>query len=154
MRRITALLAIIACVSIGGVAMAQDVPAISPSEVESLIQNSKGKVLVLDFFATWCPPCRQEIPGFVALQNKYAGKNVSIVGVSVDEGPVGVVESFAKELGINYTLYHGGGDVARKYRIRAIPTTYIYDTEGKKVKTHIGFVSQEDFDAQIASLLK
>ena len=132
---------------------AQDIAKISPAEIEKLIAASKGKVLIVDFFATWCPPCRQEIPGFVALQNKYGAKGLSIVGVSVDEGPSSVVQSFAQEMGINYTVYHGGSDVAQHYRVRAIPTTYIYDKNGQKAKTHIGFASEEDFDAQIAALL-
>ena len=156
MRRFFSILAVMACVSFANglsLVQAQEISKITGSEVENLIQGSKGKVLILDFFATWCPPCKQEIPGFIALKNKYAGKPVEIVGVSVDEGPTSVVESFAKDMGINYTLYHGGNDVARKHRIRAIPTTYIFDSAGQKVKTHIGYVSQEEFDQQIASLL-
>ena len=132
---------------------AQGVSEISPAQVEALVAQNKGKVLIVDFFATWCPPCRQEIPGFIALQNKYGAKGLSIVGISVDEGPINVVESFAKEMGINYTVYHGGSTVAGKYRIWAIPTTYIYDKQGNKAKTHIGFASEEEFDKQISGLL-
>ena len=132
---------------------AKEISSISPAQLEDMIANNKGNVLIVDFFATWCPPCRQEIPGFVDLQKKYGAKGLAIVGVSVDEGPVSVVENFAQELGINYTLYQGTGDMSRKYRIRAIPTTYVFDKAGKKVKTHIGYVSEEEFEKQITALL-
>ena len=121
---------------------AKEVSSISPAQLEDTIAQNKGKVLIVDFFATWCPPCRQEIPGFVDLQKKYGAKGLFIVGVSVDEGPANVVESFAQELGINYALYQATGDMSRKHRIRAIPTTYVYDKSGKRVKTHIGYVSE------------
>ena len=136
-----------------GAVQAQEIPDITLAQLEDLVSQSKGKVLVVDFFATWCPPCRQEIPGFVELQKKYSAQGLSIVGISVDEGPVNAVQNFAKEMGINYQLYHDTGQIARKYRIRAIPTTYVYDKAGNKVKTHIGFVSPEEFDKQVSALL-
>ncbi len=152
LKRVASLfaLALLFCVS----ACAQDILPITPPELESLIAKNKGKVVIVDFFATWCPPCREEIPGFVKLQSKYGDKDLAIIGVSVDEGKTSVVEDFAKDMGINYPTYHGGGAVARKYRIRAIPTTTIYGKTGEKVKTHIGFVAEAEFDRQIASLLK
>ncbi len=135
-------------------ASAKDITQISPAQLEDLVAKNKGNVLVVDFFATWCPPCRQEIPGFIALQNKFSSRGVSIVGVSLDEGGADVVGNFAKEMGINYDLYLGGSAMSQKYRIRAIPTTYVYDRTGKKSKTHIGFVPQEEFEKQIEELLK
>jgi thiol-disulfide isomerase/thioredoxin len=64
----------------------------------------KGKVVVLDFWATWCPPCRSEIPGYVELQKKYAADGLVFVGVSVDEDGPEVVKKFIKDHGINYTI--------------------------------------------------
>ncbi len=133
---------------------AQEITQITPDQLEDLIAKNKGNVVVVDFFATWCPPCRQEIPGFIALQNKFSSRGVSIVGVSLDEGGADAVQNFATEMGINYDLYLGGSEMSRKYRIRAIPTTYVYDRTGKKAKTHIGFVPQEVFETQIEELLK
>ena len=154
MRRLSVLISFLTILLSASTTLhAQEIPKISAGEVEGLIAQNKGKVLILDFFATWCPPCRQEIPGFVDLQNKYGAKGLSVVGISVDEGPSNVVENFSKEMGINYRVYHGGSDVGSKYRIRAIPTTFIYNKQGKKVKTHIGFVSKEEFEKQISGLL-
>ncbi len=132
---------------------AAPIAGVSPDQLENLIAKNRGNVLVVDFFATWCPPCRQEIPGFVNLQKKYGAKGLTIVGVSLDEGPAGVIEDFSRELGINYTVYQATGDMSRKHRIRAIPTTYIFDKAGKKAKTHIGFVAEEEFEKQITGLL-
>lgn len=135
-------------------ASAQGITQITPAQLEELVAKNKGNVLVVDFFATWCPPCRQEIPGFIALQNKFSSRGVSIVGVSLDEGGADAVQNFATEMGINYPLYLGGNTMSQKYRIRAIPTTFVYDRTGKKAKTHIGFVPQEEFEKQIEELLK
>jgi thiol-disulfide isomerase/thioredoxin len=88
----------------------------------------KGKVVVVEFWATWCPPCRKSIPHLIELNAKYAGKGVVIIGLS-DE-PKTKVEPFAKEMKMTYAV--GGGTTSLKdYGINAIPTAFIIDTEGK-----------------------
>ena len=124
------------------------------SELKSVLESNKGKVVILDLWATWCPPCRKEIPGFINLYNKYKAKNVEILGIAFDENGVEVVPPFIKKMGINYPVYLEGGDVAQAYDLQAYPTTIIYGKDGKEANKHIGFVSEKEFDDEISILLK
>src|SRR3989339_2216410 len=127
---------------------------ITASELKAVLENNKGKVVILDLWATWCPPCRKEIPGFINLYNKYQGKGVEILGIAFDENGVEVVPPFIKKMEINYSVYLDGGDIAQLYDLQAYPTTVIYGKNGKEANKHIGFVSEKEFDDEISELLK
>ena len=127
---------------------------ITASELKAVLENNKGKVVILDLWATWCPPCRKEIPGFITLYNKYRGNGVEIIGIAFDENGVEVVPPFIKKMGINYSVYLDGRDIAEAYDLQAYPTTVIYGKDGKAANTHIGFVSEKEFDDEIGELLK
>jgi peroxiredoxin len=116
-----------------------------------------GKVVVMDIWATWCPPCRAEIPYVIRLSKKYAGKDVVIVGVSVDQRK-GDVSGFAKDKGVNYTiaLDPGGQTLGGPYQLRGIPATYIIDKKGVIRYVHSGFGGASDaekMDREVAMLL-
>lgn len=130
------------------------VKKIKLSELKALLESNKGKVVIVDLWATWCPPCRKEIPGFVNLYDKYKGKGVEIVGIAFDENGPEVVPPFIKKMGINYSVYLEGGDIAQSYDLRAYPTTIIYSKDGQVANKHIGYVSEKEFDDEIAGLLK
>jgi len=127
---------------------------ITVPELKSVLENNKGKVVILDLWATWCPPCRKEIPGFINLYNKYKGKGVEILGIAFDENGVEVVPPFVKKMGINYSVYLDGGDIAQAYDLQAYPTTIIYGKDGKESNRHIGYLSEKEFDEEISILLK
>ncbi|MGH7680354.1 MAG: TlpA family protein disulfide reductase [Candidatus Eiseniibacteriota bacterium] len=117
-----------------------------------------GKVVILDFWATWCGPCKAEIPHLIALQDKYKGQGLEIVGVSLDEGGVNDVKPFAEEQKINYTmLVTSGGPsapAAKAYGgITGIPTTFVIDKKGTIVKKFLGYTDPEVFEATIQPLL-
>lgn len=117
------------------------------------LSEFKGKGVILDFFASWCPPCRQEVPDFVKLQDTYASKGFTVIGVSL----VNLKESkdFAQEMGINYPVLIDDGKVSNAYGpVRSIPTTYVIDKDGKVVKMYIGFRPKEVFENDIQELLK
>lgn len=130
------------------------VKKIKISELKSVLESNKGKVVILDLWATWCPPCRKEIPGFINLYNKYKGNGVEIIGIAFDENGTEVVPSFIKKMGINYPVYLDVGDIAQSYDLQAYPTTIIYGKNGKEANKHIGFVSEKEFDDEIGELLK
>jgi thiol-disulfide isomerase/thioredoxin len=123
-------------------------------ELKTVLESNKGKVVILDLWATWCPPCRKEIPGFINLYNKYQGKGVEILGIAFDENGYKAVPPFIEKMGINYPVYLDGGDIAPAYDLQAYPTTVIYGKDGKEVNKHIGFVSEKEFDDEIGELLK
>jgi len=118
------------------------------------LSDYKGKVVILDFWATWCPPCRAEIPNFVELQNEYGKQGLAVIGVSLDEGGVDGVAAFAKAQGINYPIVMGNQDVANQHGgIEAIPTTFVIDPSGNVVARHEGFTDKSEFEAEIKKLL-
>jgi len=117
------------------------------------LADFKGKVIILDFWATWCPPCKREIPDFIALQAKYGAKGLQVVGVAVsDQEPA--VRQFAKDNGMNYPVVFGTPQVASQYGgVESIPTTFIIDREGKIRETFVGYRSADTFEAVISGLL-
>ncbi len=118
------------------------------------LSDFKGKVVVLNFWATWCPPCRREIPDFVALQKQYADKGLVIIGVSLDEGGAAVVKPFVKKIGINYPVVMGDQKTIAAYGgIQVVPTTFIIDKTGKVAAQHEGGADRATFESEIKPLL-
>ncbi len=107
------------------------------------LESLKGKVVVLNFWATWCPPCRAEIPAFKSAYGKYREKGVEIVGVSLDHNGWEVITPFVKQKQIEYPVVLGGAEIARAYgNIQSIPTTIIIDRSGKIVDSHVGAMTE------------
>jgi len=114
----------------------------------------KGKVVILDFWATWCPPCRAEIPGFIELQKKYQVQGLAVVGVSVDQAGSGAVKSFAEKMGMNYPVVLADAKIADAFGgIAGIPATFIIDRAGRIVKQHLGFTEKAEIETEIKPLL-
>ena len=123
--------------------------------VDKYLESLKGKVVIVDFWATWCPPCRQEIPGFIELQKKHGDKGLVVVGLSLDDETEAVKE-FCKTEKVNYPIFVVGQDTTAAWgNIEAIPTTFIFDKAGKKVGVpRVGYHSKEAFEKDIVPLLK
>ena len=101
----------------------------------------RGKVVIVNFWATWCGPCRAEIPDLVALQNKYKG-TLQVIGISEDEAGVEVVKRFAAEHQINYPIAMMTPEIERLYPgISALPTSFILDRESRVVQKHVGMLT-------------
>ena len=117
------------------------------------LSEYKGKVIILDFFATWCPPCKAEIPDFIELQRQYGSQGFTMIGISLSK--LGEVKGFAEDFGINYPVLIDDGYASAVYGpIRSIPTTFIIDRNFKVVKKYIGYKPKEVFEADIRELLK
>jgi thiol-disulfide isomerase/thioredoxin len=133
-------------------APAWSLPDVNGKTVRS--SDFKGKVVLLDFWATWCPPCRDEIPGFIELQEQYGDQGLVVVGVSLDEGGAAVVKRFMQRFKMNYPVVMGDEKVANDFGgIRGIPTTFVLDREGRIVSRHVGFAEKEVFEREIKGLL-
>ena len=115
----------------------------------------KGKVIVLDFWATWCVPCKAEIPGFIELQKKYGAQGLQIVGLSVDD-TASMAKKYSDEMKMNYPilLAEGKEDILRAYDpINSIPVSVVIDRQGRIVFRHLGIEKMHVFEKEIASLL-
>ncbi len=113
-----------------------------------------GKVVVVDFWATWCPPCREEIPGYIALQEKYREQGLVIVGVSLDQGGPRVVKDFAEKMKINYPLVMGDEAVVDAFGgVEGIPTTFVIGRDGQIVHKKVGYAPEAEMEAVIKSAL-
>ncbi len=113
----------------------------------------KGKVVVVNFWATWCNPCREEIPDFVQLYKEYRGRGLEIIGVSLDKGKEERVKAFAKEFGIEYPIVVGDIQVARRWLVQGIPRTFIIDREGKIAQKIVGVTDKRSLETEIKPLL-
>ena len=116
-----------------------------PDGKRSIFSQYKGKVLVLDFYATWCVPCRDSVPHLVGLQKKYEGDGLVVVGLNVGgPGDDEEVPAFAKEFGIQYALAKPDDDLVTFLLADsdAIPQTFVFDRQGQLVERFIGFGSQ------------
>jgi thiol-disulfide isomerase/thioredoxin len=122
--------------------------------VDVKLASFKGKVIVLNFWATWCGPCRAEIPSLVSLQTKYP-QDLVVLGVSVDD-PIEKLKPYATEMKMNYPVLVGNGreDVQDAYGpLWGIPVSVFIDRDGKIAKKHSGIASREQFEQEIKSLL-
>jgi peroxiredoxin len=121
------------------------------------LASQKGKVILLDFWATWCPPCKVEIPWFVEFQQKYGPQGFVVIGVSVDD-PASRLKPFGEQYKVNYPLLVGDGrdDLKGPGAYSAfwgLPKTFVIGRDGKICKTHVGMSVKERFEQQIKSLL-
>ena len=132
---------------------AAESPGMNAMLLLSEISQHQGKVVVLNFFATWCVPCQEEIPGLVNLRRHYPVDNVTILGISLDEDQA-LLSPFVGKYGINYPVRLGSMDVLRMFNIRSVPHNTVYDRTGRVAANQPGLIAEEDFRAFIDQLLE
>ena len=133
-----------------------DAPGISLTDIQGKrldLADYKGKVVVLDFWATWCGPCRAEIPGFVVMQEKYASQGFSIIGISMDDEAAPVVD-FYKEFRMNYPVAVGNQRIGELYGgILGLPTTFLIGRDGRIYAKHTGGINPAIIEEEVQQLL-
>lgn len=171
-RRLGRLAAAVAIFALAGCSGARDTatvagcaPDAKPANLDFTIKDMdgndvalsahKGKVILLDFWATWCGPCKFEIPGFIELYAQYGGEGLQVLGFSVDDS-VPALRDYAAQMKMNYPVLVGQGrdDVVEAFGpMEGLPTTFIIGRDGKVCASHTGFTEKEKFEAQIKALL-
>ena len=120
------------------------------------LSEFKGKVIILDFWATWCVPCKQEIPDFIKLQEKYGSRGLQVVGISVDDSQT-MAKKYATEMKMNYPvlLAEGKDDILKAYEpVKGIPVSVVIDRKGNIAAHHEGIKALDVFEKEIVPLLE
>ena len=117
------------------------------------LANYKGRVVLLDFWATWCHGCKQEIPWFAEFQYKYAGKGLTAVGVSMDQDGWKVVTPFIKSANLPYPIVLADDASAKAYGIESMPDTFLIDREGRIAASYRGLVDRDNMETNIRMML-
>ena len=118
------------------------------------LSDYRGKVVLLNFWATWCGPCKIEIPWFMEFEQQYKDKDFAVLGVSLDEDGWDAVKPYIASRKVNYRVVVGTEQVAQLYgEVDSLPTTFMIDREGRIAAVHIGLVSKNDYNHEILDLL-
>lgn len=119
------------------VAGQEQLESLTLDQLNTLLANSKGKVVMLNFFATWCPPCRVEIPELVKVRDAYPASSLVVVGLAVDENSAPVLP-FIRKAGVDYPVYLAGRDVTDAYHVTSVPHNAFFARDGSMVISEPG----------------
>lgn len=122
---------------------------------EITLSELKGKVILLDFWATWCGPCRESIPHLIQLYKNYQKDGLVVIGMNVEKGEMDTVRRFVKSLDIPYPITLSPDEVQRDYRVSGLPTTILIDKQGRIREKMVGFTSEiaKQMTAKVVTLL-
>ncbi len=136
-------------------ALATSVGTASPTAESFDMDIHRGRVVIVDFWASWCKPCRQSIPWLNSMRERYSSSGLTIIGVNVDADR-GDAERFLRDVPIDFEIvFDPQGNLARRFKVQAMPTSLVFDRTGKLVETHLGFrdAKKEGNEAVIRNLL-
>lgn len=134
------------------VAQAKPAATISGQDLLKAVSQARGKVVVINFWASWCGPCRQEIPELIAIRKLVPEDKLLLLGISVDQDPAAYA-SYVAKADFNYPVYRAQPDVSAIFSIRAIPRTVVYSPKGEMVHSQEGYMSGSDLLWKINKLL-
>jgi len=117
------------------------------------LSDLRGKAVLLNFWATYCGPCKVEMPWFVELQKEYGSQGFQIIGVANDDASTEDIAKFAKEMGINYPILIGKDSVSDSYKVSVLPTSFFVDRDGKLIAREFGLQSRSVFVDHIKKAL-
>ncbi len=118
------------------------------------LKDYRGKILLLDFWATWCHGCKHEIPWFADLDRKYRESGLEVVGISMDDEGWKVVTPFVQSAAVPYEIVLGDEKTSKSYHIDAMPDTFLIDSQGRIAAVYYGMVDREDIEKNVQALLR
>jgi peroxiredoxin len=141
-------------ISAGDRKVAPDFTLMEANDRPVRLSDYKGKVVLLNFWATWCGPCKMEIPWFIEFERVYKDRGFVMLGVSMDEDGWQAVRPFMKQKAINYSVVMGNDKVAQLYGgIESLPSTFLIDRDGRIAFAHSGLVGKHDYEVEILQLI-
>ena len=118
------------------------------------LSDYRGKVVLLNFWATWCGPCTLEIPWFIELEQQYKSKGFEVLGVSMDDDGWKVIKPYVAERKVNYRVLLGNDSVSQLFGgVDALPTSFVIDRDGKIAAVHVGLAEKDEYVTEIENLL-
>jgi len=118
------------------------------------LSDYAGQAVLLNFWATWCPPCKAELPDLMEIQNEFGGVDFTVVGVSLDQSGPAKVRRFVDEHGINFPILMGNQNVVVQYgNFRGIPTSFLLNTRHEQVKRYTGLVTKRQLERDLESVI-
>lgn len=117
------------------------------------LATHRGQVVLVDFWATWCGGCKEELPWFQQFSDKYRRKGFSVLAVSVDEGGWPAVKTFVAPLGLTLKIVHDDADTAKRYDLKEVPAAFLVDRQGRVAAKYLGLVDRADMESNIRILL-
>ena len=133
--------------------MAQNIQKAGVQDLRNIIDSSKGRILIINFWATWCGPCVKEFPGLMNLRQGFSEDDLQIVGISLDYS-MKPVENFVKQHKVNFPIFLDDESISSMLSLKSIPRTLIYNRAGEKILDHLGFISEESFQHIVERLLQ
>lgn len=132
---------------------AEALPIVTGEGLLEMVRANAGKMVFINFFASWCPPCREEIPDLVTIRREYPETALTLIGVALDENPDHLA-AFAASAGFNYPVYRAGADVPGLYGVMSIPHNVVYDTQGRLAVSQAGMVDAASLRVFLDAALK
>jgi thiol-disulfide isomerase/thioredoxin len=156
--RFAAAAALLVCVLAPASAFARQAPSFSVKTLEGnplRLTDLRKKPVILDFWATWCGPCRASMPHLSAMQARYEKQGLTVIGLSVDDGGPQNVRKFAAKLGVKFTLAMANDEILDAYGpIRSIPTTFFINRKGEIIRRVVGYIDGETMEDYVKEILE
>lgn len=130
------------CVSAAGIAGADELETLTYPGLQKILAENKGKVVMVNFFASWCPPCREEIPGLINIRKNFDKDKLLLIGASVDEDAK-ALKTFMEKTKFTYPIKKAGQDLVQAAGVRGIPHLLVFDPKGEVAANEGGFVPEE-----------